>query len=240
MGRRYAAEFLGAFAIVFFGCGSMITLHGQPGAHLMVNVVFGLAVCASVYALAHISSAHFNPAVSVGFAVANRFPWRFVAPYILAQLFGAVTGSALHATILPAQSQAANFGATLPKVDIVRCLLVEAILTFFLMFVVMSVATDRRVHGAIPGLVIGMVVTFCGLFGGPITGCSMNPARSFGPALFAGGPALAVYWVYIIGPVIGAALAARAYEAIRGNDEHVEEPPNDLEEALEKIESRAS
>lgn len=233
--RRYVAEFLGTFAIVFFGCGSMATLHGQPGAHLMVNAVFGLVVAASVYGLGHISAAHFNPAVSVGFAVARRFPWRYVLPYGLAQCLGAVTGSGLHALILGSAAKAATYGATVPSGNAAPSLALEALLTFFLMLVIVSVATDRRVNGAVPGLAIGMAVALCGLFGGPVSGCSMNPARSLGPALFAGGSAVGSLWLYVLGPMVGAAAAAVAYEWVRGGDEHGKNAPNDLEGALERI-----
>ncbi|AIE86287.1 MIP/aquaporin family protein [Fimbriimonas ginsengisoli] len=235
MWRRYVAEGLGTFAIVFFGCGAIASLAGQPAAHLMVNAVFGLVVAASIYALGHISAAHFNPAVTVAFAVAKRFPWRYVPTYVASQLAGALAASGLHAVLFGGLAKAVGFGATQPTVDLARCLGIEATLTFFLMLVIISVATDRRANGAVPGLAIGMAVALCGLFGGPLTGCSMNPARSLAPALFAGGPALAAYWPYLVGPVIGACLAALVYEAIRGGDEHGQGAPNDLELALEKV-----
>jgi MIP family channel proteins len=236
MMRRYAAEFLGTFAIVFFGCGAIATLAGAGLiTNLAVNTVFGLTVAAAVYALGHISAAHFNPAVSIGFASAGRFPWKYVAPYIAAQALGAITASAFHFALFPALAATVHYGATMPHVDIPRAIALEATLTFFLMFTIMSVATDRRVNGAIPGLAIGMVVALCGLFGGPLTGCSMNPARSLGPAILAGGQALSVWWFYLVGPIIGAVLGALAYEAIRGGDHHGQGAPNDLEMALEKV-----
>ena len=115
----------------------------------------------------------------------------------------------------------------------------EAVLTFFLMLVIIAVATDRRANGAVPGLAIGLTVVFDVLIGGPVTGGSMNPARSLGPALFAGGAALSHYWVYVVGPVLGAAVAARLYEAIRGGEEHAQGAPNDLYQALADIGRRA-
>lgn len=233
--RRYVAEFLGTFAIVFFGCGAIATLHGQPAAHFMVNAVFGLVVAASIYALGHISAAHFNPAVTVGFAVAKRFPWKYAAPYIAAQVLGAVFGSFLHFAMIGDLASAVSFGATMPSGAAGVSVGMEVCLTFFLMLVIISVATDRRVNGAVPGLAIGMAVALCGLFGGPVSGCSMNPARSLGPAIFGGGAALGSYWIYVVGPVIGAALAAVVYEWVRGGDEHGKGAPNDLEVALERI-----
>lgn len=235
MNRRYVAEFLGTFAIVFFGCGSILSLVGKGDAHLMVNLVFGLVVAASIYALGHISAAHFNPAVTIAFAVAKRFPWKFVPGYVVAQMLGAIVASALHAFLLPGTAKAAAFGATIPSLDVSRALVTEVLLTFFLMLVIISVATDRRANGAIPGLAIGMAVALCGLFGGPLSGCSMNPARSLGPALYAAPMALPVLWIYFVGPVIGAVLGATIYEAIRGGDEHGQGAPNDLEMALEKV-----
>ncbi len=111
-------------------------------------------------------------------------------------------------------------------------------MTFFLMLVIIAVATDRRVNGAVPGLAIGLTVVFDVLIGGPVTGGSMNPARSLGPALFAGGAALANYWIYVVGPTLGAVIAARLYEAIRGGEQHAQGAPNDLYEALTEIEEQ--
>ncbi len=142
----------------------------------------------------------------------------------------------MHLLLFGTQAAAVHFGATVPAIDLARCVGVEGILSFFLMLVIISVATDRRVSGAVPGLAIGMAVALCGLFGGPLTGCSMNPARSLAPALFAGGSALGFVWPYLVGPVIGAALAARVYELIRGGDHHGQGAPNDLEMALERVE----
>lgn len=212
---RCLAEGLGTFAIVFFGCGAIATLQGDPNARLMVNAVFGMVVAAAIYALGHVSAAHFNPAVTLGFAFVGRFPRREVPSYLAAQFGGAILASALHAYLIGIQARAALYGATVPTTDPLRTICLEAILTFFLMLVIVSVATDSRVHGAIPGLAIGMTVALCGLFGGPISGCSMNPARSLAPALFAGGPALTACPLYFLGPILGALVAARTYEAMR-------------------------
>ena len=242
MGRRYAAEFLGTFAIVFFGCGSIATIgHGNgPTGHLIVNIVFGFTVAAMIYAVGHISAAHFNPAVTLGFASAGRFPWRFALPYCVSQLAGAITASGAHHLLIGAQARAAGFGATTPAVPAFSAAVIEALLTFFLMFVIISVATDKRVDGAVAGLAIGITVTLCGLFGGPLSGCSMNPARSVGPALFAGGQAFSSLWIYLIGPIIGAIAGALAYEAIRGSSEHAQGAPNDLFTALDEIRSKTN
>lgn len=218
--RRCVAEFLGTFAIVFFGCGAIATLasHGVAG-HLAINAVFGLTVAFAIYALGHVSAAHFNPAVTVAFAAGRHFPWREVPGYIIAQVLGAVAASGLHAAFFADQAREVSFGATLPALDLARTLAVEVVMTFFLMLVIVSVATDKRANPAIPGIAIGMTVAVCGLFAGPLTGSSLNPARSLAPSLFAGGTALSTVWVYLVGPVIGACLAAWTYAYVRVNQE---------------------
>ena len=137
-------------------------------------------------------------------------------------------------------SSAEGTGFTFPQSGpIVRAVGVEAVLTFFLMLVIIAVATDKRANGAVPGLAIGLTVVFDVLIGGAITGGSMNPARSLGPALFGGGAALSVYWVYVVGPALGAVVAALLYEAIRGGEHHAQGAPNDIYEPLEEIETSA-
>ena len=213
MNRRCAAEFIGTFAIVFFGCGSMVTLHGLPFAHLAVNSVFGLIVASMIYTLGHISGAHFNPAVTLGFASVGRFSNREVVGYILSQFAGAVIAALLLSQLFIG-SPAANFGATIPTVNWISAGSLEFTISAFLMFVIISVATDVRAHKAIPGIAIGGYVMLAGLFAGPITGSSMNPARSLGPALFAtaGLASLPLFFVF---PTLGAVAAARLYEWIR-------------------------
>ncbi len=235
--RRYAAEFVGTFGIVF----APVALSGAghfPGADsgLMAAAwVSGLAVLAMIYALGHISAAHFNPAVTLGFAVAGRFPWRYVLPYWIAELGGGIVAAALAALLF-----GAGHGTHTPAPgSLARGVGVEAVLTFFLMLVIIAVATDKRVNGAVPGLAIGLTVVFDVLIGGPVTGGSMNPARSLGPALFAGSSALSAYWLYVVGPGLGAVAAAWLYEAIRGGEQHAQGAPNDLAVALDVIEENA-
>jgi glycerol uptake facilitator-like aquaporin len=155
-----------------------------------------------------------------------------VLPYWAAELSGGVAAAALSAALF-----GAGFGAHVPAAGAppLRAVGLEAVLTFLLMLVIMSVATDRRAHGAVPGLAIGLTVVVDVLIGGPVTGGSMNPARSLGPNLFAGGAALAGYWIYVVGPALGAVLAARLYEALRGGEAHAQGAPNDLYEALRAI-----
>jgi len=237
MYRRCLAEFVGTFGIVFAPVALSATGHFSGGESSLIAAawVSGLAVLAMVYALGHISAAHFNPAVTLGFAVAGRFPWRYVIPYWIAELSGGIVAAALAALLF-----GAGHGAQLPAPGpLSRALGVEAVLTFFLMLVIISVATDRRVNGAIPGLAIGLTVVFDVLIGGPVTGGSMNPARSLGPALFAGGAALSAYWLYVVGPALGAVAAAWLYEALRGGEQHAQGAPNDLAVALYEIEKEA-
>ena len=232
MGRRYAAEFVGTFVIVFAPMALSSTRHFSGGdSSLMAAAwVSGLAVLAMIYALGHISAAHFNPAVTLGLTVAGRFPWQYVPAYWIAQFGGAIM-AALTATLLFGPGH----GTHIPMVNAPRAVGVEALLTFFLMLVIISVATDKRVNGAVSGLAIGLTVVFDILIGGPVTGGSMNPARSLGPALFAGGAALSGVWIYFLGPAIGAMVAARTYELLRGNEDHAHGAPNDLLEALREI-----
>lgn len=206
------AEFIGTFAIVFFGCGSIVVGHQMDNRALLASVpmIFGLVVALMIYAVGHISGAHFNPAVTLAFAIVRRFSWREVPFYWAVQFLGALLGCFLLSFILP---QTTIYGVTTSSLMPMRAILVEAILSFFLMFVIIAVATDARAVGMMAGLAIGMVVTVDAYFGGPLTGASMNPARSLAPALFEG--KTEQLWVYFIGPVIGACLAAWLYEFIR-------------------------
>ncbi|MDE2127500.1 MAG: aquaporin [Armatimonadetes bacterium] len=237
MARRYAAEMAGTFGIVFAPAslaGSSHLAGGAPGL-LAAACASGLAVSAMIYALGHISAAHFNPAVTLGFAVAGRFPWRYVPGYWAAQFAGAIAGGAFAVWLFGAGS-----GVQVPAAGpVLRNVALEAAITFQLMLVIISVATDRRVNGAVPGLAIGFAVIVGVLIGGPVTGGSMNPARSLGPALFAGGAAIAHLWIYFAGPAAGAVLAARTYELLRGGEHHAQGAPNDLFVALQSIRSEA-
>jgi len=207
-----AAEAIGTFAIVFAGCGAIV-ISGQPASALpiaAVPVVFGLIVTVMIYAVGHISGAHFNPAVTAAFAVARHFPLRQVLLYWTAQLLGAFTAVGLLAFLFPDGS---NFGTTIPSVDPLRALVWETVLTFFLMFVITAVSTDTRAVGVMAGVAIGGTVMLDAFVGGPMTGASMNPARSLAPAIMSGN--FSNLWIYLVGPVVGAVLAAKLYELIR-------------------------
>ncbi len=211
--RRSAAEGLAAFALVFAGCGAIVTDATRGGALGVTGVaaVFGLVIMVMIYATGHLSGAHINPAVTVAFTLTRHFPPRDAVAYVAAQLAGATAGALL---LLAAWSdKPAALGATVPSVQTGTALLYEIVLTALLMFVIVAVATDTRAVGAGAAIAIGGTVALDALFGGPLTGASMNPARSFGPALAAG--EWTDFWVYVLGPVAGAALGAGAYQFIR-------------------------
>ena len=206
--RAIAAEFLGTFALVFFGCGAIA--NGLPPTS--VALVFGLAIAVMIYALGHISGAHFNPAVSIGFAIGRHLPWPKVAAYATAQVLGATAAAlALRTTLGPD----ADLGVTQPAGSDLQSFVWEAVLTFFLMLVITAVATDIRAVGQAAALAIGGTVALGALVGGPVSGASMNPARSIGPAIVSGD--LAQLWIYIAAPIVGAALGALVYRYLRAS-----------------------
>lgn len=214
LGRRTAAEALGAFALVFAGCGAIVTdtVHAGVLGAVGVSLVFGLAIMAMVYATGHLSGAHLNPAVTLAFALTRHFPRREALAYVAAQVMGAIAAAALLLAIWP--SAPAHLGTTVPSVDDGSAFVYEAVLTALLMFTIMAVATDTRAVGAGAAIAIGGTVGLDALFGGPITGASMNPARSIGPALVSG--ELRDLWIYLLAPTAGAALGALAYQLVRG------------------------
>ncbi len=215
LGRRAAAEGFAAFALVFAGCGAIIANAEYDGAlgAVGVSLVFGLIIMAMVYATGHLSGAHINPAVTLAFTLTRHFPARDAAAYMAAQLTGALTGALILLAVWP--DQPAQLGATIPSVGVASAFVYELVLTAFLMFVIMAVATDTRAVGAAAAIAIGGTVGLDALFGGPVTGASMNPARSFGPALAAG--EWTDFWLYVLGPACGAGLGALAYQLVRGD-----------------------
>jgi MIP family channel proteins len=211
--RRSLAEGIAAFALVFAGCGAVVTnaTHQAALGTVGVSLVFGLVIMAMIYATGHLSGAHINPAVTVAFTITRHFPLRDAVAYVAAQLVGASAGALL---LLAAWSaKPAHLGATVPSVGNGTALAYEIVLSAFLMFVIIAVATDTRAVGPAAAIAIGGTVGLDALFGGPITGASMNPARSFGPALASG--TWTSFWVYVVGPVVGAAIGALAYQYVR-------------------------
>ncbi|AFZ10442.1 MIP/aquaporin family protein [Microcoleus sp. F8-D3] len=210
--REALAEFLGTFTIVFAGTGAVMVNKISQGAitHLGVSFVFGAVVAAMIYATGHISSAHLNPAVTLAFWASGFFVSKRVLPYILAQCAGAIAASTL---LLITLGKVANLGATVPlNGNWLQSLILETVLTFILMFVILGSGLDRRAPIGFAGIAIGLTVGLEAAFMGPITGASMNPARSFGPAIVGG---IGQHqWVYWVAPILGAQLAVLVYRII--------------------------
>lgn len=215
LSRRATAEAIGAFALVFAGCGAIVGNAEYGGALGAVGIAlaFGLVVMAMVYATGHLSGAHLNPAVTVAFTATRHFPRRDALAYVAAQILGALAAATLLLAVWP--SQPAELGATHPTIGAGSALIYEAAMTAFLMFVIMAVATDTRAVGAAAAIAIGGTVGLDALFGGPVTGASLNPARSIGPALVSW--SLDDVWLYVVGPIAGAAIGALAYQLVRGD-----------------------
>jgi glycerol uptake facilitator protein len=241
MGRKFVAEFLGTFLLVFFGAGvvvvTILMMQGVTPPNpfniglsmadwLGINIVFGLALAVGIYAFGRISGAHFNPAVTVGLWSVKEFPGKDVLPYITAQLLGALVASLLFAFCLGMDAvTVAKLGATAPfaGVGYLQAIVVEIIGTFVLVLSIMAVAVDRRATPGFAGLVIGLTLTAVLTLISNITGGSVNPARTFGPYLansILGGANLWVYFpIYVIGPLIGGILAAVVYKYVTGTGE---------------------
>ncbi|NQY28299.1 MAG: MIP family channel protein [Flavobacteriaceae bacterium] len=210
--KKYIAELIGTFTLVFCGCGAIVTNEFSQGTvtHSGIALTFGLVIMSLIYALGDISGAHFNPAVTIAFTYAKKFPLKEVPKYILAQCIGAIIAAVLLLLLFPENE---FLGTTLPQIDVWRVFLFEVILTFFLMMVIINVSTGSKESGIMAGIAIGGVVWFEAQFAGPITGASMNPARSIGPALVSGH--LEYLWLYILAPIVGAILAVMSCKLIK-------------------------
>src|SRR5512132_1269971 len=203
MAKKLIAECLGTFALVFAGTGA-ITIDEVTGggvSHVGIALTFGLIVLAMIYTLGDISGAHINPAVTIGFWAARRFEWRKVLPYVVSQCGGALLASVVLRFLFPAN---VTLGATIPAGPLTHSFVLELILTALLMFVILGVSTGAREKGITAGIVVGSVIGLEALFAGPICGASMNPARSLAPAVVSGH--LGALWIYLVAPVIGAAV----------------------------------
>src|SRR6185312_10852314 len=213
--RCCAAEVVGTFALVFAGTGAVVIDDATRGqvTHVGVSMTFGLVVMAMIYAVGNVSGAHLNPAVTCGFWLAGRLPGRSVVPYVLSQIAGAIAASLLLRALFP---QHPTLGATLPAGQVTHPVLqsfvFEAALTAVLMFVILSVACGAKETGLMAGVAIGGVVGLEAMFAGPICGASMNPARSLAPALVSG--TIAHLWLYLIAPVLGAAVAVASWHVV--------------------------
>jgi aquaporin Z len=210
--KKYLAEFIGTFALVFFGTGAIIVNQETHGAisHAGIALTFGLIVAAMIYSLGNISGAHLNPAVTFGFWIAKKFPGKEITPYIIAQLAGAFAASGVLKIMFPANE---ILGSTLPLNSAMQSWTLEIILMFFLMLVILQVAHGSKEQGMFAGIAIGSVVLLEALFAGPICGASMNPARSLSPAIVSGHTEH--LWVYLTAPFIGTGIAVGAWKLLK-------------------------
>ncbi|CAL5366499.1 unnamed protein product [Camellia sinensis] len=219
--QKVIAEVIGTYFVIFIGCGSVVVNKLYDGTVTFpgICVTWGLIVMVMVYSVGHISGAHFNPAVTITFAIFRRFPWREVPLYIAAQLMGSVLGSCTLSLIFEVTSEA-YFG-TVPAGSNLQSFVLEFIISFLLMFVISGVATDNRSVGELAGIAVGMTITLNVFVAGPISGASMNPARSIGPAIV--NHVYKGLWVYIIGPLCGTIAGGFTYNLIRFTDRPLRE-----------------
>ena len=212
--RSFVAEFIGTFALVFAGTGAIIINETSGGAitHVGIALTFGLVVLAMIYTLGDVSGAHLNPAVTIGFWAARRFPAREIWRYVTAQISGALLASLILKLLFPASI---NLGATHPTGSALQSFVLEFILTFLLMFVILNVSTGAKEKGVTAGIAVGAVIGLAAMFAGPISGASMNPARSLAPALVSGH--LNDLWIYLLAPLLGALAAVLGCICTREN-----------------------
>jgi len=227
LGKRAIAEFIGTFWLVFGGCGAAVLAAKFPGVgigFLGVALAFGLTVLTMAYAIGHISGCHLNPAVSVGLVVGKRFPATELLPYIVAQVLGGIAAAGVLYVIasgaagfdVTAGFASNGFGEHSPgKYSLLACLLAEVVLTSMFLMIILG-ATDRRAPQGFAPIAIGLGLTLIHLIGIPVTNLSVNPARSTGPALFAGGWAIQQLWLFWLAPIAGAAIAGIVYPAVAG------------------------
>jgi len=218
--QKVIAEVIGTYFLIFAGCGSVVVnkIYGSvsfPG----ICVVWGLIVMVIIYSVGHISGAHFNPAVTITFAIFRRFPIKQVPLYILAQMIGSVLASATLCAIFPVDKK--SFFGTTPVGSNFQSLIIEIIISFLLMFVICGIATDNRAIGELAGLAVGMTITLNVFVAGPVSGASMNPARSIGPAILT--HMYEGLWVYVLGPLVGTIFGGFAYNMIRFTDKPLRE-----------------
>ncbi|MBV8082978.1 MAG: MIP family channel protein [Candidatus Eremiobacteraeota bacterium] len=220
MREALVAEFIGTFFLVFAGTGALaVDALTHTVTHVGVSLVFGLVVAALVYALGHVSGAHFNPAVTLGFWVARAFPGERVAWYVISQILGAIAASILIRLMF---GSAASAGVTLPASSVSTSFVLELAMTSLLVIVVMGSAVHGRATKGFAGIAIGSAIALDAIFGGPISGASMNPARSLGPACIAG--IWHDQWIYVVAPLAGALLAVAVYRILGDADRGVVRP----------------
>lgn len=211
LNKKYLAETIGTFALVFCGTGAIIIDEQTHGAvsHVGVAATFGLIVLAMIYCFGEISGAHFNPAVSIGFAIAGKFDNKQIAPYVLCQVIGAFAATLVLKILFPEDQ---NLGTTSPAGSSMQSFVLELILTFFLMLVILNVSQGSKEAGILAGIAIGAMIGLEAMFAGPICGASMNPARSLAPAVVSGN--IQSIWLYLLAPAIGAIAAAFTWRSM--------------------------
>lgn len=215
--KKYIAEFIGTFALIFCGCGAMVIneVTGGDVTHVGICITWGFIVIAMIYAVGDISGAHLNPAVSIAFAYAKKFPWKEVPMYFIAQLLGALLASYTLKFLFPTSEFLG--GTHLNEIiDPTRGFVIEFLLTFFLMFVIINVSSGSKEVGIVAGIAIGGVVMLEALFAGPMTNASMNPIRSLAPAITS--LKFDDLWVYILAPVLGALTAVMSCKLIKDDN----------------------
>lgn len=217
--KKYVAEFIGTFVLVLFACGTAAAVGCSTAdantAYLLTALAFGLVIVGMAYSVGNVSGCHINPAVSIAMLIDGRMSLKDFFGYVVAQFAGAIAGSAV---LIPLLGKDCGFGANgLFEGNIWLSLLIEVILTFVFVFVILGV-TSKPEYSKVAGLVIGFTLTLVHIFGIHFTGTSVNPARSFGPALFAGGDALANVWVFIVGPLVGGAIAALVFKFFKSKE----------------------
>lgn len=197
---KYIAEFFGTFMLVFAGCGAIVANTQFDGAlgHAGVALAWGLVVMIMIYSIGNVSGAHMNPAVTLTFWLSKDFEGKHVPGYLVSQVLGALAGAGVLKILFPEDP---TLGATLPNAGLWQCFVMEAILSFILMFVIFNISTGHQEKGIMAGVAVGGTVALDAMFGGPMTGASMNPARSIGPALMSGN--LQAFWLYIAAPILG-------------------------------------
>jgi aquaporin Z len=210
--KKSVAEIIGTFGLVFCGTGSIVIDKESGGAvtHVGIAITFGLIVMSMIYALGDISGAHLNPAVSIAFTIARRLPAKLMALYIISQICGALLASEVLRQLFPANDL---LGTTLPAGSAMQSFVLEFILTFFLMFVIITVSTGPKEQGLFAGIAIGSIILLEAMFAGPITGASMNPARSLAPALISGHTEY--IWLYLIAPTLGASSSIAVWKFLK-------------------------
>lgn len=218
--QKVVAEIIGTFFLIFIGCGAVVIDKKTNGSitHLGVSLVWGLAAMIIIYSTGHVSGAHLNPAVTLAFAAVRRFPWTQVPAYIGAQVFAAICAGFVLRLMF---GDVAHIGATVPSGSDMQSFVLEIFVTYLLMFVISAVATDTRAIGELAGMAVGATIAMNVAISGPISGASMNPARTLGSAV--AGNKYTSIWIYMVAPILGAILGALSYNMIRLTDKPVRE-----------------